>query len=122
MAETLAEKIIARAANRTKVCPGEIVTCTVDLAMMHDSGGPRRIKPILERLNARVWDTSKVVLVSDHYAPAVDPESAAILNYYLNGGIFCRVCLLLVETVIHLPGGLLAVSCSVLERPIWPAF
>ena len=80
MAETLAEKIIARAANRTKVCPGEIVTCTVDLAMIHDSGGPRRIKPILERLNARVWDTSKVVLVSDHYAPAVDAESAAILN------------------------------------------
>ena len=80
MAETLAEKIIARAANRKKVCPGEIVTCNVDLAMMHDSGGPRRIKPILERLHAKVWDTDKVVLVSDHYAPAVDAESAEILS------------------------------------------
>lgn len=80
MAETLAEKIIARAANRKKVCPGEIVTCNVDLAMMHDSGGPRRIKPILERLHAKVWDVDKVVLVSDHYAPAVDAESAAILS------------------------------------------
>ena len=80
MAETLAEKIIARAANRKKVCPGEIVTCNVDLAMMHDSGGPRRIKPILERLHAKVWDADKVVLVSDHYAPAVDAESAAILS------------------------------------------
>jgi 3-isopropylmalate/(R)-2-methylmalate dehydratase large subunit len=80
MAETLAEKIIARAANRKKVCPGEIVTCNVDLAMMHDSGGPRRIKPILERLHAKVWDADKVVLVSDHYAPAVDAESAEILS------------------------------------------
>ena len=80
MAETLAEKIIARAANRKKVCPGEIVTCNVDLAMMHDSGGPRRIKPILERLHAKVWDADKVVLVSDHYAPAFDAESAAILS------------------------------------------
>ena len=27
------------------VAPGEIVTCRVDLAMIHDSGGPRRAKP-----------------------------------------------------------------------------
>ena len=50
MPMTLAEKIIARAAGKDSVRPGEIVTCRVDLAMMHDSGGPRRVKPILERL------------------------------------------------------------------------
>ena len=33
-----AEKTIARAAGRHKVAPGEIVTCSVDLAMMHDGG------------------------------------------------------------------------------------
>jgi 3-isopropylmalate/(R)-2-methylmalate dehydratase large subunit len=77
---TLAEKIIARAAGRDRVRPGEIVTCRVDLAMMHDSGGPRRVKPMLERLGARVWDPDRVVLVTDHYVPAVDPESAAILR------------------------------------------
>lgn len=80
MGRTLAEKIIARAAGREAVSPGEIVTCAVDLAMMHDSGGPRRVKPILERLAARVWDTDKVVVVTDHYVPAVDAESAAILD------------------------------------------
>lgn len=80
MGATLAEKIIAKAAGRSSVTPGEIVTCAVDLAMMHDSGGPRRVQPILERLGAKVWDVNKVVLVSDHYVPAVDAESAAILD------------------------------------------
>jgi 3-isopropylmalate/(R)-2-methylmalate dehydratase large subunit len=43
MPATLAEKLVARAAGRSSVTPGEIVTCKVDLAMMHDSGGPRRV-------------------------------------------------------------------------------
>jgi 3-isopropylmalate/(R)-2-methylmalate dehydratase large subunit len=84
MAATLAEKIIARAAGRPTVHPGEIVTCRVDLAMMHDSGGPRRVKPMLERLGASVWDPDKVVVVTDHYVPAVDRESAAILQLTRN--------------------------------------
>jgi 3-isopropylmalate/(R)-2-methylmalate dehydratase large subunit len=77
---TLAEKIIARAAGRERVRPGEIVTARVDLAMAHDSSGPRRWKPQLEKLGAEIWDPSKVVIVSDHYVPAVDAESAAILK------------------------------------------
>ena len=80
MPQSIAEKIIARAANRETVRPGEVVTCAVDLAMIHDSGGPRRVKPILDRLKVEVWDASKVILVSDHYAPCVDAESAAILK------------------------------------------
>ncbi len=80
MGHTLAEKIIARAAGLDEVVPGEIVTCRVDLAMMHDSGGPRRIAPILEELGAGVWDPERVVVVNDHYVPAVDAESARILD------------------------------------------
>ena len=80
MAQTLAEKIIANAAGRETVRPGEVVTCKVDLAMIHNSGGPRRVKPILERLGVGVWDPSRVVAVSDHYVPAFDAESAAILS------------------------------------------
>ena len=58
--------------------PGEIVTCAVDLAMIHDSGGPRRVKPILDRLGVGVWDPDKVVLITDHYLPATDEESRNI--------------------------------------------
>jgi 3-isopropylmalate/(R)-2-methylmalate dehydratase large subunit len=78
MGMTLAEKIIARASGRAKVRPGEIVTCSVDLAMIHDSGGPRRVKPILDRLGVGIWSPDKVVLVSDHYLPATDEESRSI--------------------------------------------
>jgi len=80
MGMTLAQKIVARAAGRARVRAGEIVTCAVDLAMFHDSSGPRRVAPRLKELGAKVWDPSKVVVVSDHYVPAVDPESAAILK------------------------------------------
>ena len=80
MPQTLAQKLVARAAGRPSVTPGEIVTCKVDLAMMHDSGGPRRVKPLLERLGAKVWDPSKVVLITDHYLPAYDDESRKILQ------------------------------------------
>src|SRR3989475_2283408 len=62
MKQTLAQKLVARAAGRSSVTPGEIVTCKVDLAMMHDSSGPRRGKTMLERLRAKVWDPGKVVV------------------------------------------------------------
>jgi 3-isopropylmalate/(R)-2-methylmalate dehydratase large subunit len=80
MPATLAQKLVARAAGRTSVTPGEIVTCKVDLAMIHDSSGPRRLKPMLERLGAKVWDPSKVVLITDHYVPAYDDESRRIIR------------------------------------------
>ncbi len=79
MRQTLAEKLVSRAAGKT-ARPGEIVTCRVDLAMMHDSGGPRRVKPMLERLGAKVWDPSKVVVITDHYLPANDAESKKIIR------------------------------------------
>lgn len=80
MQMTLAEKLIARAAGEESVVPGQIVTCRVDLAMVHDSSGPRRLQPMLEELGVGVWDPSKVVLISDHFVPAVDSESARILD------------------------------------------
>ena len=80
MPATLVEKILARAAGRDGVSPGEIVTIGVDLAMAHDSSGPRRWRARLEALGVGLWDPDKVVIVSDHYVPAVDADSAAILK------------------------------------------
>lgn len=80
MALTLAEKIIARAAGRDSVRPGEIVTARVDLAMIHDSGGPRRVEPILNRLGVGLFDPAKVVLISDHFVPGYDQAARDILD------------------------------------------
>lgn len=79
-AQTLAQKLVARAAGRTTVTPGEIVTCQVDLAMFHDSSGPRRLAPRLKELNARIWDKDRVVLVMDHYVPEADDEARRIVR------------------------------------------
>jgi 3-isopropylmalate/(R)-2-methylmalate dehydratase large subunit len=76
---TLAQKILARASGTARVRPGQIVTCAVDLLMMHESGGPRRVAQRLVQLGARVWDPQKVVVVSDHFVPAVDLDAAEIL-------------------------------------------
>jgi 3-isopropylmalate/(R)-2-methylmalate dehydratase large subunit len=62
------------------VTPGEIVTCKVDLAMVHDSSGPRRLKPRLEKLGAKVWDPKKLVVITDHYLPAYDDDSRKIIQ------------------------------------------
>lgn len=77
---TIAQKIIARAAGLAHVAPGDTVTASIDFAFAHDSSGPRRWKPHLERMGVGLWDTSKIAIVSDHYVPAFDRESAAILK------------------------------------------
>lgn len=79
-AQTLAQKLIAKAAGRASVSVGEIVNCQVDLAMFHDSSGPRRLKPMLEELGAQVWDKSRIVLVMDHYVPEQDEDSRRIVR------------------------------------------
>ena len=79
-AQSLAQKLIAQAAGLASVTVGDIVTCNVDLAMFHDSSGPRRLKPMLEELNAEIWDKSKVVLVMDHYVPERDEASRKIVK------------------------------------------
>ncbi len=78
--QTLAQKLIARAAGLPHVSVGQVVTCQVDLAMFHDSSGPRRLKPMLDDLGAQIWDPSKVVLVMDHYVPAQDADSQRIVQ------------------------------------------
>lgn len=77
---TLAEKIIARAAGRERVFPGEIVMAQVDFAFAHDSSGPRRWAPLLAEMGAAIWDPARVAVISDHYVPASDADSAAILK------------------------------------------
>jgi len=78
---TLSEKIIARAAGLSSVTPGDIVTCAVDLAMMHDSSGPRRAGRMLDELGVPVWDTDKVVVITDHYTNDPDPGSVEIQRF-----------------------------------------
>jgi len=80
VSRTLSEKIIARAAGRETVRPGEIVTCKVDLAMMHDLSGPQRQGARLDAIGADVWDPERVVVIRDHFVTESDPDSLRIQN------------------------------------------
>jgi 3-isopropylmalate/(R)-2-methylmalate dehydratase large subunit len=78
--QTLAQKLVARAARRDDVLPGEVVSCEVDLAMFHDSSGPRRLAPMLAELGAKLLHPERLVLVLDHYLPEADDESRRIVR------------------------------------------
>jgi 3-isopropylmalate/(R)-2-methylmalate dehydratase large subunit len=76
MAQTITEKILARASGEGEVHPGEIVTAKVDVAMMHDSLGALALKAF-EGLSAEeVWDPARIVIVFDHRSPATNIDSA----------------------------------------------
>jgi 3-isopropylmalate/(R)-2-methylmalate dehydratase large subunit len=77
---TLAERIIARAGGRERVAPGDVLWVDVDLAMITDSGGPRRIWPMLRETGGSVWDPQRLVVVSDHWVPAGSLDAAEILQ------------------------------------------
>jgi 3-isopropylmalate/(R)-2-methylmalate dehydratase large subunit len=76
MGMTIAEKILARAAGRSSVAPGEIVIVQVDTAVVIDIG----FYPGIWRWPARVWDPDRVIVVHDHIVPAKDVQSAEALQ------------------------------------------
>ena len=92
-AQSMTDKILARAAGRASVRPGEIVEARIDMAFTHD--------PVLEGLaqcfyrdfgsDAKVWDPDKIALFQDHLVPAKDAASRrlaiAMSNFAAEQGI-----------------------------------
>lgn len=71
----ITEKILARAAGKTEVSPGEIIEAEIDLAMTHDGTSPPTINTF-RRVAQKVWDPEKIVIVYDHNIPANNIGSA----------------------------------------------
>lgn len=69
MGMTITEKILAKAAGRDRVLPGENIWLNVDVLMTHDVCGPPTIgiwkKEFGEK--AKIWDKEKLVIFPDHY-------------------------------------------------------
>src|ERR1700740_3058551 len=74
---TLTEKIMARAAGKAHVQPGDNVWVNVDVLMTHDVCGPGTIGVFKREFgqNAKVWDRQKVVIIPDHYIFTADSKS-----------------------------------------------
>ncbi len=82
MGMTLTEKILARAAGRPRVAPGENVWIRVDLLLTHDVCGPGTIGIFHEHFGAgaKVFDPEKVVIIPDHYIYTEDPHARRNLD------------------------------------------
>jgi len=75
---TLTEKILARAAGKKKVVPGELVDAKIDIVMCHDVTTPPAISMLQERGIDKVFDPEKIVVTPDHFQPAKDIKSAEL--------------------------------------------
>ncbi len=73
---TLTEKILARAAGKKFVQPGDNVWANVDILMTHDVCGPGTIGVFRREFgaNAKVWDREKIVIIPDHYIFTADSK------------------------------------------------
>jgi len=77
MGMTLTEKVLARAAGRSVVEPGDNIWVNVDLLMTHDVCGPGTIGVFKREFgaDAKVWDPEKIVLIPDHYIFTADERA-----------------------------------------------
>lgn len=76
---TIAEKIIARAAHKTEVKPGEIHTVELDYLMSNDGTTHLTIDMYNNKLkNPRIADKDKLVFIVDHNIPAENSKTAAV--------------------------------------------
>src|SRR5580692_4921875 len=68
-AMTMTEKVLARAAGRDFVKPGDNIWVNVDVLMTHDVCGPGTFGVFKQHFgkDAKVWDREKVVIIPDHY-------------------------------------------------------
>ncbi|WP_273484614.1 3-isopropylmalate dehydratase large subunit [Desulforamulus ruminis] len=76
MPMTITEKILAAAAGKDCVKPGELINAKVDLVLANDITAPVAIKEFQKIGLPGVWDKERVALVPDHFVPNKDIKSA----------------------------------------------
>lgn len=72
---TMTQKILARKAGRDRVQVGEIIRCSIDLALANDITGPPAIREF-KKIGVPVFDAAKIALIPDHFTPNKDIASA----------------------------------------------
>ena len=73
---TLTEKILAAHSGKSSVIPGEFLNVKVDLVMANDITAPLAIKEFSRMGVGKVFDSTKIVMVPDHFCPNKDILSA----------------------------------------------
>ena len=76
MGHTMAEKILARAAGKKELFPGDLVNARVDFALGNDITAPMAINEFRAIGVERVFDPERIALIPDHFTPNKDIKSA----------------------------------------------
>jgi 3-isopropylmalate/(R)-2-methylmalate dehydratase large subunit len=74
----ITEKILAKAAGKKTVHPGEILDTNVDMVMVHDLTGPLAVEAFKKIGVQKVWDNQKAVVILDHQVPAESVKAAEL--------------------------------------------
>ena len=77
MKQTLTEKILARAAGKESVTPGENIWARINVLLTHDVCGPGTIGIFKREFgeDAKVFDREGVVIIPDHYIHTRDEKA-----------------------------------------------
>ncbi|MHC4595700.1 MAG: 3-isopropylmalate dehydratase large subunit [Planctomycetota bacterium] len=78
MGMTITEKILAKAAGKEKVAPGELIDAKIDVVMCVDVTTPPAISMLVEKGIDKVFDPERIVVTPDHFQPAKDIKSAEL--------------------------------------------
>ena len=84
MGYTISEKILLAHTDKKHIKPGEFIEAKIDLALGNDITAPLAIEKFRKLGVKRVFDSRKIVLVPDHFAPAKDLRSANLCKILAN--------------------------------------
>ncbi|MEA1986781.1 MAG: 3-isopropylmalate dehydratase large subunit [Candidatus Marinimicrobia bacterium] len=79
MGSTITEKILAKHSGKTKVKPGEIVNCKIDVIMCHDVTTTPAMDIMEKHGIKNVKNPDQVVVIPDHFVPNKDIKSAEMV-------------------------------------------
>ena len=78
MGMTITEKILAKAAGKEKVTPGQLIDAKIDIIMCHDITTPPAVSMLAKKGIDKVFDREKIIVTPDHFQPAKDIKSAEL--------------------------------------------
>ena len=80
MAMTMTEKIMARAAGKESVAPGDLIMAKLDFCFGNDVTAPVAIDEFEKAGFEHIFDPDRIVLIPDHWTPNKDIKSAGLVK------------------------------------------
>ena len=87
MGMTITEKLLARAADRDSVAPGDLIMARVDFCLGNDITAPVAIDEFEKAGFDSVFDRGRIALIPDHFTPNKDIKAATLVKQMREMGL-----------------------------------